>query len=137
MINACVSHELRNPLNSLIAQGLNQLRLYEVLTAEIAAVQDEAQRVRMEAALGELRESTKIQDASGNLMLFLVQDLLDFAQIKSGKFRKNVSSFDITETVQHVMEIQMSKARERGIVLRADFTEVAQRTIKSDEKRIM
>jgi len=29
MINACVSHELRNPLNSLIAQNIQKAHIYE------------------------------------------------------------------------------------------------------------
>ena len=33
----------------------------------------------------------KVQEASANLMSFMVQDLLDYAQIKAGKFRKNIS----------------------------------------------
>ena len=33
-------------------------------------------------------------------MSFLIQDLLDFAQIKAGKFRKNIEYFDIREAVE-------------------------------------
>jgi hypothetical protein len=29
------------------------------------------------------------------MLTFIVQDLLDFAQIKSGKFRKNIEEFNI------------------------------------------
>tara|TARA_B110000285_G_C15057132_1_gene580204 strand:+ start:608 stop:823 length:216 start_codon:yes stop_codon:yes gene_type:complete len=31
MINACVSHELRNPLNSIMAQNIEKQHLYEEL----------------------------------------------------------------------------------------------------------
>ena len=31
MINACVSHELRNPLNSIIAQNIEKQYLYKEL----------------------------------------------------------------------------------------------------------
>ena len=34
------------------------------------------------------------------LMKFLVQDLLDFAQIRSGNFRKNISTFNIREITE-------------------------------------
>ena len=43
-------------------------------------------------------------------MIYLVQDLLDFAQINSGKFRKNITSFDIREAIEEVMSIQRSVA---------------------------
>ena len=32
MINACVSHEMRNPLNSIIAQNMEKKEVYENLT---------------------------------------------------------------------------------------------------------
>ena len=34
LINACISHELRNPLNSLIAKNIEKLAIYK----EIAAI---------------------------------------------------------------------------------------------------
>lgn len=33
-------------------------------------------------------------------MQFIVQDLLDYAQIKAGKFRKNISTFNIKESIE-------------------------------------
>jgi hypothetical protein len=32
-------------------------------------------------------------------MRFMIQDMLDLAQIKSGKFRKNISEFNIKKSV--------------------------------------
>jgi signal transduction histidine kinase len=54
-------------------------------------------------------------------MIFLVQDILDFAQIKSGKFRKNYKKFDIRESVKKIMSIQEKKAKDKGIKLIAEF----------------
>jgi signal transduction histidine kinase len=45
----------------------------------------------------------------------MIQDLLDLAQIKSGKFRKNLSLFDIRESVEKVMSIQRQQALLKGI----------------------
>jgi len=36
-------------------------------------------------------------------MKYMIQDLLDFAQIKAGKFRKNISEFNIREAIEKVM----------------------------------
>jgi signal transduction histidine kinase len=44
-------------------------------------------------------------------MEFLVQDLLDFAQIKAGKFRKNIKLFNIKEAIDQVVAIQSYKAK--------------------------
>jgi signal transduction histidine kinase len=49
--------------------------------------------------------SNKISDASSNMMGFLVDDLLDFAQINAGKFRKVVSEFDLKECIEEVVAI--------------------------------
>ena len=55
-------------------------------------------------------------------MDFLVQDLLDYAQIKAVKFRLNIQPFDIIDAIENVMTIQKLKAQERGI----DFYIVAE-----------
>jgi len=31
--------------------------------------------------------------------------MLDYSQIKNGKFRKNISKFNIIKTIEHVMQI--------------------------------
>lgn len=60
----------------------------------------------MEAVIGELKDGLLVQEASTNFMYFIVQDLLDYAQIKSGKFRRNMLLFNIREAVEQVMCIQ-------------------------------
>ena len=55
------------------------------------------------------------------MMMFMVQDLLDYAQIKAGKFRKQNLRFDIRESVEKVMCIQRQRAQERGIDFRVVF----------------
>ena len=48
----------------------------------------------------------KVQESSANFMDFIIHDLLDFAQIKSGKFRKSIELFSIREAVEETMNIQ-------------------------------
>ena len=53
------------------------------------------------------KKSKRIKkESSTNIMIFLVQDLLDYAQIKAGKFRKNLELFNIRDAVEQVMCIQ-------------------------------
>ena len=80
LINACVSHELRNPLNSIIAQNIQKSRLYEQLEIIIETFGDNTARLRKELALiaSKLISGMKVQDASASLMRFLVQDFLDY-----------------------------------------------------------
>ena len=62
-------------------------------------------RRQMLKILASLEKSVKVQQNSSDLMTYLVQDLLDFAQLKSGKFRKNISKFNIRDTVDKVITI--------------------------------
>ena len=51
------------------------------------------------------------------MMEFLVQDLLDYSQIKAGKFRKNLKHFDIKNTVTETFGILKTKADAKNISL--------------------
>ena len=83
-------------------------------------------------------------------MHFTIQDLLDYAQIKADKFRKNFRRFNIRETVDKVMSIQLKSADDKGVRLHADFSNLAEDQeeslyddgkpspiVYSDEQRVM
>jgi len=72
-----------------------------------------------------LLEGMKIQESSTNFMSFLIHDLLDYAQIKSGKFRKNVELFNIHEAVEEIMCIQRQSAIEANLEFVAIFENIA------------
>ena len=57
----------------------------------------------MNKIMEKLNYGLVVQDSSSKIMTFLVQDLLDYAQIKSGKFRINIKPFNIREMVEKVM----------------------------------
>jgi signal transduction histidine kinase len=59
-----------------------------------------------------LHEGFKVQESSASIMSFMVQDLLDYAQINANKFRKELKKFNIRESVEKVMCIQRQKAQE-------------------------
>jgi len=67
----------------------------------------------------------------------LVSDLLDFAQIKSGNFRKNIKSFNVREIVKNVICIQKRKAEQAKIDLRASFENISELPILNPEKMII
>ena len=72
------------------------------------------------------------------MMLYMVQDLLDMAQIKSDKFRKNITNFSIMDAVNAVINIQNDKAVQKGLKLYAEFVNIdsSNAMICSDEQRI-
>jgi len=45
-------------------------------------------------------------------MVMNVQDLLDFAQIKVGKFKKQITKFSVSELVKSVIRMQKDKAEQ-------------------------
>ena len=54
-------------------------------------------------------------------MNFIIQDLLDFAQIKGDKFRKNNLVFNIKDAVEKVVSIQRQKAINKDLEFEAEF----------------
>lgn len=122
--NATVSHELRNPLQSISSQNLKvKLCLKELLNIINTNLSLKVKDIepKLKEILEMITQSYKIQDSSSNLMSFLVDDLLDFAQINNGKFRKVCKEFDLREAIEEVVQIQQQKAMMQGISLKAKF----------------
>jgi hypothetical protein len=69
----------------------------------LAKNKDRAVSKEFKIIMDKLSKGLIIQDASSNLMTFLVQDFLDYAQIKAGKFRVNCKPFNIRHAVEMVM----------------------------------
>jgi signal transduction histidine kinase len=57
----------------------------------------------------------KIAKTSTNLLLFLVNDTLDFYQIKSGKFIQRVTSFSITEEIENCFDLIAIQMEQKGL----------------------
>ena len=81
-------------------------------------------------------------------MRLMVQDLLDYYKIRSGKFQLKYKRFNIRECVRKVMDLQRRKAESLGISLEAIFVGIKDTHdsreedgdspfIVSDEQRIM
>jgi signal transduction histidine kinase len=65
----------------------------------------------------------------------MVQDLLDYAQIKQGKFRKTSILFNIKDAVEEVMSIQKIKALDNKIKLHSSFEGACM--VMTDKQRVM
>ena len=59
-------------------------------------------------------------------MTFLIQDLLDFAMLKNGHFRKNIKEFNIRMAIKEVMSIQMEQAKANGIELSVHYDNISE-----------
>ena len=128
LINACVSHELRNPLNSIISKNIEKSALYLQLESKLKSLDPSTKESSVWneclKILEELIEGKKVQQNSAELMNFIIQDLLDFAQIKGHKFRKNNQVFNIMEAVEKVMCIQRQKANFKNLQFEAEYINI-------------
>jgi hypothetical protein len=53
----------------------------------------------------EITKSNNIMTSSSNLLLLNVEDILGFAQLKAGKFVKNVKKFNIKRAIDDIVSI--------------------------------
>ena len=58
---------------------------------------------------------------SVKMQMLLLQDLLDYSQIKAGKFRKHVTTFCVRKAIDDVIGLQRDLAERKGIILKANF----------------
>ena len=59
--------------------------------------------------------------SSEKILNFLINDILDFAQIRQNKFRKDTQTFNIKEAVKEIILVQGHKAEFNGINVRMNF----------------
>ena len=68
------------------------------------------------------------------MLQYLVQNILDYAQIKAGKLRKNLECFNVKDIVEKVMNIQNMQATSKNIYLEAEYN-LDNYNVKTDPKR--
>ena len=90
----------------------------------------------MISIIEELEKGQKTQESSTKLMENLIQDLLDYAQIKAGKFRMNLNNFDLKQSVKEVTEILQEKAEAKNITFEYNFDNLELNSVYHDEQRI-
>ena len=76
MINACVSHELRNPLNSIIAKNIEKGVLYKQLINHINALavsnRNDENYLKCMSIIEELEQGKTVQQNSAMLMNYMI-----------------------------------------------------------------
>lgn len=86
LVNACVSHEMRNPINSILATNLKLQESARELQELLAAILESetqrptaAQQSKIEELTGSMTEVSNDQESSTKLLNFYVADLLCLA----------------------------------------------------------
>lgn len=107
-MNSTVSHEMRNPLNSIHSQIVlieGYLQEMERLFKKHMGTFSAEDQVLVEDLVDDLSLSIKICKSSCRLLSFSVEDILALPQLKEGKFRKNLKVSDLKKAVEEVMAI--------------------------------
>lgn len=112
---ANMSHEIRTPLNGVI--GMADLLARSPLSA---ADRDMAEIIR----------------TSGETLANLLSDILDMAKIEAGEVAVEHAPYDLGATLRSACALYGLRAEEKGIHLRLDIPEAADRMIIGDAGRV-
>lgn len=89
IINACMSHQMRNPINSIMATNLKLKQegsTLDQLFREILL--SEAQAARIKESIASIVDVASKQESQTKILNFYVSDLLCMAEIDRKTFKK-------------------------------------------------
>ena len=148
MINATVSHELRNPLNAIIDQKNIIADILAVLMAIIVSLQGHKIYSDLCKKLTKIHEKfdrvqTKITSAT-KFIDFFIHDMLDFAVLTKtdeGFIRQN-STFNVKIAIQEIIAILENKIKFKRLEIKEVYENFKTQDgtqnfmIKTDQKRL-
>jgi len=112
---AMISHELRTPLHGII--GLSQVLSEQVMGSEDCRIIEDIQ-------------------CSADNLLALVNDLLDFSKLDSGKMELTMSTFSLVDTVTQVVKSMRSHLNDKPVIINYEISENMPRYVEGDNLRV-
>lgn len=111
-----VTHELRTPLNSII--GYTNLLLKKEHAPETK----------------QWIQSMKI---SGNLLMEVINDVLDYSKLESGHFQFSNEAFDVKQVISNLSNVLQNRAEAKNISLHIKMDEKLPGCVSGDAKKLM
>ena len=112
---ATMSHEVRTPLNGLL--GIINLMKYTPLNKQ----QD---------------EYVETMRYSGETLLTMLNDILDFSKMEAGRLDLEEVPFETSRLVDSVTDLLESRAREKGLSIRAEVFDNVPSFLRADPTRL-
>lgn len=112
---AAVSHELRTPLNAILGGALSIARRTDP---------DDA------------REQARMIRTSGERLLIMIEDILDFANLREGKMTVERQPFNLRELVDELAHAAERAAHLKGLAFRCTVDEAVPHFIETDGRRV-
>lgn len=112
---ASMSHEIRTPMNGVL--GMAEV----LMTTNL----DKRQR-----------ELAGIIVSSGNALMTVINDVLDFSKLEAGKFRLSRQPFNLRQTVNEIAMMMQAPALEKDIELIVRYAPELPEGVVSDEARL-
>ena len=112
---ARMSHEIRTPINAVL--GLNEMILRESTDEDI------------------LEYASNIGRA-GNTLLTLINSILDFSKLESGKMEIIPVSYDVLTLLDDIIIMTRERAVKKGLTLRLDIDPGIPKTLFGDDVRL-
>ncbi|HVE16821.1 MAG TPA: PAS domain S-box protein [Chthoniobacterales bacterium] len=112
---AVMSHEIRTPLNGVL--GFSNLLQHTRL--------DDTQQEYLRTIAG-----------CGDTLLAIIDDILDFSRMESGKLELESRAFDIRECVEHVLDVHATRAFSRKLELVSEFDGEVPSVVVGDSGRL-
>jgi len=112
---ATISHEIRTPLNAVL--GMTDLLNLTKLTSK-------------------QREYIQTIQSSGDMLISLVDNLLDFSHLETGNLQLQKSEFDVMDLLERVLHIMGHSASDKGLELVGDIQHDLDLRILADKRRL-
>ena len=110
-----MSHEIRTPINAVL--GLDEMIIRE---SSEETIKDYAADIK----------------SAGRTLLGLVNDILDYSKIASGKMNIVCDEYDLSSVINDLMNLTEQKAYEKGLDFELDLTNTIPSKLYGDELRV-